>query len=131
MTKTQNSNCLIGMRCPQCRQVDRFYITGSSLFEMMDDGSVSHNDIEYGDDAYCRCPDCDWTGTVNELRKLTVEERERLVEILVHRCHNDFRYLRELVEEHVDNNFNLQEFQEFMKDFVSEHGAKETKDVKQ
>jgi hypothetical protein len=111
-----NSNCLIGMRCPSCKQEDRFSIIGSSVFEMYDDGSEGHGDIEYDETAFCACPNCDWEGTIGDAKALTDEEKERLVRAVMQRCYDDFKWMRDVVEAHVEHTCDLQTYREFFEE---------------
>ena len=121
MTKTQNNNVLVGMRCPRCKQVDRFSIRILHVHEMVDSSKDCYRDVELEDDAPCRCPKCNWQGTVKETRALTEDEHKRLVEVFIHLCHSDFRYLHEVIEMHVENNFDLRTYQKFKEDFAANH----------
>jgi len=68
-----NTNCLEGVRCPQCGYQDHFFISGTSLFSVYDDGTDSHEDVEWDDASYIRCASCRHEGTLRvfrfELRK--------------------------------------------------------------
>lgn len=81
MKTVQNDNCLAGMQCPECRSQAPFVITALSDFEMYDDGSESHGDIEYDDDSSCRCKACNYTGAVGHFKakKYTVTLTGRLI----------------------------------------------------
>ncbi len=70
-----NSNCLAGIRCPECGAEDRFRIEASSIFEFDDEGSGDHEDVEWGDGSYIQCQECQHEGTVKEFT-LTFEHEE-------------------------------------------------------
>ena len=57
-----NTNCLENRQCPQCEQTERFKITATTVFELYDDGTGDHEDVEYDEESYARCPDCGWEG---------------------------------------------------------------------
>ena len=60
-----NVNCLENVRCPNCGNSDKFYVIGTALFEITDDGveiAPDAADIEYEDDARAFCPDCPYEG---------------------------------------------------------------------
>lgn len=57
-----NTNCLEDRHCPQCLQTDRFKITATTVFELFDDGTGDHEDVEYDDNSPVHCPECNWTG---------------------------------------------------------------------
>jgi hypothetical protein len=70
-----NTNCLEGIRCPQCGQEDRFMIASKIIAEVTDDGAEVASPMygigfEWDDDSYCRCPECDFEGTLNDFRNL-------------------------------------------------------------
>lgn len=69
-----NSNCLAGIRCPKCGDEDEFRIAASSIFEITDDGTGDHEDVEWGGESYIQCRACDHEGTVREFTIQTVEE---------------------------------------------------------
>ena len=73
MSEYPNTNCLEGMRCPQCKQYYMFRIIGEALFEVSDDGTGDYSSVEWWDDNHASCPQCDWTGMVKDLR----EENQR------------------------------------------------------
>jgi Zn ribbon nucleic-acid-binding protein len=73
ITKTsKNTNCLRGMKCPECGQEDSLKIQATCIFTVTDDGT---EDEGYGHDwkntSYCECPDCGHHGTVADF---TIEE---------------------------------------------------------
>lgn len=59
---SKNTNCLEGIRCPDCEQEDSFRIMGSSVFTVEDDGTVDHGDVEWDDDSWAFCPACEYEG---------------------------------------------------------------------
>lgn len=61
-----NDNCLEGRHCPKCFQSERFKITATSVFELFDDGTGDHEDVEYDEDSYTRCTECGWEGKWGE-----------------------------------------------------------------
>lgn len=63
-----NSNCLEGLRCPDCGNDSRFYIAGTALFEVFDDGTGDVEQIDWEDDSNCLCPNCQKSGKVSEFR---------------------------------------------------------------
>ena len=86
ITKTSgNTNCLAGMRCPECGQEDSLMIEATRLFTVTDDGTEDGgNGLEWDDTNYCECPDCGDHGTVADF---TVEEwgkEQELPETLPH-----------------------------------------------
>ena len=61
-----NKNSLEGLRCPKCKQEDVLQIAGTSLFRVVDDGTESHEDVEWDDKSYVRCPPCGFEGTLHD-----------------------------------------------------------------
>lgn len=64
-----NTNCLEGIRCPNCGQEDRFFVVGCAEFEVTDDGSDAVGDHEWDDGCSTRCPECGFDGELKEFRK--------------------------------------------------------------
>ena len=67
---SKNTNCLEGIRCPECGQEDEFRIAGSSIFTVVDDGIEDHGDVEYDDDSWALCPafECEYEGKLGTFR---------------------------------------------------------------
>lgn len=66
MSDSKNTNCLEGLRCPQCKQEGALQIEGTALFLVSDDGTDAHSDIEWGNKSFARCPACDHKGKLGE-----------------------------------------------------------------
>lgn len=64
-----NENCLEGLACPRCGHYSHFYIAGTALFSVFDDGTDEHYDVEWNDKSYIRCSVCDFEGKLGEFRK--------------------------------------------------------------
>jgi len=73
-----NTNCLDGIRCPECGQEDGFYIDVVILATvyMTDNGYDDEEGAgtEWGDDSDIRCGDCDHLGQVRDFRTTIKEE---------------------------------------------------------
>jgi hypothetical protein len=63
-----NSNCLEGVRCPQCGQEKRFLITATITCDVTDDGSEPAGDHCWDDDSLTHCPGCECQGPLKEFR---------------------------------------------------------------
>ena len=63
-----NSNCLAGMKCPNCFSEGPFRIVMSSWFLLYDDGTDGYEDTEWGDESNCQCKNCTHTGKVSMFR---------------------------------------------------------------
>jgi hypothetical protein len=69
-----NTNCLEGMRCPQCGSEGPFRIRCEVLVLFEDDGSIEElSGSEWDDDSLCECAECDHSGAVKDF---TIEETE-------------------------------------------------------
>jgi hypothetical protein len=85
-----NTNCLEHRQCPQCQQTDRFDITATATFRLLDDGTEYHGDVEYDEDNAAACPDCGWSGKWGETQmKLCMHCQEPVLirvsdQLLVH-----------------------------------------------
>jgi hypothetical protein len=66
MTNTPNTNCLAGMRCPNCKSTGPFKISATALFTIGDDGTEDFGDVEYDGGSYCFCPACEHDGIVHD-----------------------------------------------------------------
>ncbi len=66
---SRNVNCLDGIRCPKCGQEGSFRIAGSTVFEVVDDGTVGHGDVEWDDDSWTLCPACEHEGKLGEFSR--------------------------------------------------------------
>lgn len=61
---TTNTNCLEGMKCPECGYEDEFIIAAQTWATIGDDGCEDHADIEYDETAACKCRECNYIATV-------------------------------------------------------------------
>ena len=64
MDRNGNENCLEGYECPKCGEHDKLYIVGVTTFEVHDDGTEEHNDIEWdgGSSVTCGNSECGHDG---------------------------------------------------------------------
>jgi len=72
----KNENCLAGMACPECGSLGPFRIVVSCMMDVRDDGTDPSGcgDVEWNDDSYCRCGECNFDGEVH-LFKTTTKTR--------------------------------------------------------
>lgn len=70
----KNENCLAGMRCPECKSDGPFWIEGTAMFKLFDDGTDDYEQVELKDDGACKCCDCGHFGTVGDFRVANGEE---------------------------------------------------------
>ncbi|MBI1347071.1 hypothetical protein GC163_12365 [bacterium] len=64
-----NTNCLEGIRCPQCGQENRFKITALITCVVTDSGSEPVGDHDWDDESGTQCPECGFTGKLKGFRK--------------------------------------------------------------
>jgi hypothetical protein len=64
----KNTNCLEGMKCPQCGSYYPFAIKATSVFLVYDSGTESYSNVEWDDESRCVCDRCDFTGKVKEFK---------------------------------------------------------------
>ena len=65
--KNGNDNLLYRMECPKCGQHKHFIIDCSQTMDVYDDDMRGVGDgLDFHEDSYCRCPDCDYNGKVRE-----------------------------------------------------------------
>ena len=69
LPKKKNTNCLEGLACPKCGNDERLIIHGQSAFEVCDDGTDGHGDVEWDDGSHTRCPQCNFEGNLCEFRE--------------------------------------------------------------
>ena len=63
-----NTNCLEGIACPKCGNDFRIFIEAKTLAVVTDDGAETFGDMEWDDDSYAECPECQHHGTLGEFR---------------------------------------------------------------
>ena len=68
--KTENTNCLEGMKCPRCGSLEPFKIEVTTLIQFTDDGEDlgKGSDQEWDDKSYCECCECIFHGTVKDFK---------------------------------------------------------------
>jgi hypothetical protein len=54
-----NSNCLEGIKCPDCGNEKAFHIQSSVVMHVTDDGTECRGDVEWDDDSYTQCCACE------------------------------------------------------------------------
>ena len=65
-----NANCLEGIRCPDCGNKDRLFITVLIRADVTDDGAdvAVGSDFYWDDDSFAICPECDRDGPLVKFR---------------------------------------------------------------
>lgn len=61
-----NENCLTDIACPHCGHRSWFKVEMKSLFFLLDSGTDSYEDTEWGKDSYCECTECGKSGNVSD-----------------------------------------------------------------
>ena len=65
-----NTNCLEGVRCPECGSEGPFIVEVRQQVRMYDEGTEEvEGDIHWDDGAYMRCEACDFDGTAVDFSK--------------------------------------------------------------
>lgn len=64
-----NTNCLEGIKCPDCGNEDTFRIAGTTIFTVTDEGTEDHGDVEWNDDSHAECAECGREGPLKEFAK--------------------------------------------------------------
>jgi len=68
-----NTNCLAGMRCPECKSEEPFLIETKAIMTVYDSGTESLGDTEWDEDSYCECVKCRYSGKVFQFQILFQE----------------------------------------------------------
>jgi DNA-directed RNA polymerase subunit RPC12/RpoP len=63
-----NESCLEGIACPKCGNDERVIIAVKTLATVTDDGAEPFGDMEWDDDSFARCPECDHWGRLGAFR---------------------------------------------------------------
>ena len=72
-----NTNCLAGMKCPECGSEGPFRIDVLTTVTMYDDGwSENVSDTIWEDDSGCSCDACDYGGEVCDFKVDSVKNSE-------------------------------------------------------
>jgi hypothetical protein len=57
-----NTNCLEGIRCPDCGNEDAFYIESTAIMYVTHDGAESRGDTQWNDESHAQCEKCQRSG---------------------------------------------------------------------
>jgi hypothetical protein len=61
-----NTNCLEGVKCPECGHEDGFYIQAKVLVFVTDEGTEAQNgEYEWDDSNYCQCASCKYENSLS------------------------------------------------------------------
>jgi hypothetical protein len=63
-TDTINTNCLEGLRCPNCRSSGPLYIEVNTTALVFDNGVEETQDHEWTPESACRCSCCGYSETI-------------------------------------------------------------------
>ena len=61
-----NTNCLEGLKCPECGNEDRLLIDAWVSVSVTDDGSEPMGDHYWDRKSFAMCPDCDFEGELRD-----------------------------------------------------------------
>ena len=61
-----NTNCLEGIKCPECGYEDQFNVQVTTWVQLRDDGTDANGDNEYDGDNLMECCDCGYNGRVKD-----------------------------------------------------------------
>lgn len=64
-----NTNCLEGIKCPDCGNEESFRIAARTIATVTDDGTEDYGDMEWDDDSYAECAACLRHGTLKDFRE--------------------------------------------------------------
>ena len=65
-----NSNCLEGLRCPECGSEEPLKIEVKVMATVYDSGvDETSGDTEWNETSYCECGECTYHGIVKNFRK--------------------------------------------------------------
>jgi hypothetical protein len=62
----RNTNCLVGMSCPQCKSKEPFKILVEAYATVYDDGTEDFEEATWLNESSCRCMTCHYLGTVDD-----------------------------------------------------------------
>lgn len=71
-----NENTLIDFACPKCGHRSDFHIEFKSVGRFSDMGCDEHDDMEWSDNSYCMCGNCNHVGAVEDF---TIEGLDDLI----------------------------------------------------
>jgi hypothetical protein len=63
-----NTNCLEGIRCPDCGNEEAFYIESTAVMYVTDDGAEARGDISWNDDSHAQCATCERGGKLADFK---------------------------------------------------------------
>src|ERR1700722_14907404 len=63
-----NTNCLEGIKCPDCGNEDAFYIDTSAVMYVTDDGAENRGDTSWNDESHTECAQCERSGKLADFR---------------------------------------------------------------
>ena len=69
-----NTNCLAGIKCPQCGSEDAFYISARVLAYVTDNGAEadSNASIDWDTDSHTECAECGADGLLSNFVTSTI-----------------------------------------------------------
>ncbi len=64
-----NKNCLVGLRCPECKSYGPFRIACKVIAEVYDDGLEHTEGGDWDDGDYCQCMECKQEKLVSDFQE--------------------------------------------------------------
>jgi hypothetical protein len=79
----RNTNCLLGIRCPECGNEGRFYISALVTANVTDEGAEARGDMEWDGGSAILCPQCERAGKVDDFSKpfFSEQDADRLLQL--------------------------------------------------
>jgi len=79
----RNTNCLRGIRCPDCGNEDHFYISALVTAHVADNGAEARGDMEWDGSSAILCPQCERSGKVDDfnLPLFSAQDADRLLQL--------------------------------------------------
>jgi ssDNA-binding Zn-finger/Zn-ribbon topoisomerase 1 len=74
--KTENNDCLDGLRCPECKALEPFQISSMCQAVWTDDGVGDTYEFEYDKASYISCLECGHGGQVQEFEDHDLEAED-------------------------------------------------------
>jgi hypothetical protein len=66
--RKENTNCLEGVRCPQCGHEEGLSVSVTALARLSDNGFIDHEDMDFQEASRASCPECSHTGVAEDFR---------------------------------------------------------------
>jgi len=117
-----NDNCLEGMKCPNCGSEGPFRINGTACFIVHDDGTDEYNEVEWQDNDFCGCVNCNYDGKVIDFC-VSEQQRKDMIDAYAQACVDsmDMDTLMDTAKEKIEDNCAGLDIYETAEDFREWH----------